>query len=103
MKKWIAYILMLLLCSILLVLPATALVNGKIAFFSARDANEEIFVMNGDKSGQIRLTDTPNNDNSPAWSPDSSKFSVLITMGAIFFFFTLFCISAKVIRFFHRH
>ncbi|WP_203884821.1 hypothetical protein, partial [Planotetraspora kaengkrachanensis] len=41
------------------VVPAGAVVpggNGKIAFTSVRDGNDEIYVMNADGSGQTNLT-----------------------------------------------
>jgi len=48
--------------------PAT---NGKIAFVSNRDGNNEIYVMAADGSGQINLTnDSATSDVDPAWSPD---------------------------------
>ncbi len=38
--------------------------------------NEEIYVMNADGSGQIRLTNIPGNDHwPPAWSPDSTRIA----------------------------
>ena len=40
--------------------------NGKIAFKSDRDGNDEIYVMNADGTGQTRLTNTPANDDGPA-------------------------------------
>ena len=39
-------------------------------FASFRHGNYEIYVMNTDGSGQVRLTDDPGNDNRPNWSPD---------------------------------
>jgi hypothetical protein len=41
-------------------------VNGKIVFFSDRDGNYEIYVMNADGSSQTRLT----NNGALDWSPD---------------------------------
>jgi Tol biopolymer transport system component len=37
---------------------------------SNRDGNREIYVMNADGSGQIRLTNQAGHDYQPAWSPD---------------------------------
>jgi TolB protein len=48
----------------------TVSTNGKIAFTSDRDGNQEIYVMNGDGTGQTRLTNDPGADNLPAFSPD---------------------------------
>jgi hypothetical protein len=58
--------------------PAAAVehvLNGKIAFVSDRDGNDEIYVMNPDGSGQTRLTDNPADDGAPAWSPDGTKIA----------------------------
>ncbi len=44
-----------------------------MAFVSTRDGDKEIYVMNADGSGQMRLTADPGNDDSPFWSPDGSK------------------------------
>jgi dipeptidyl aminopeptidase/acylaminoacyl peptidase len=51
--------------------------NGKIAFVSSRDGNEEIYTMNPDGSGQTRLTDNGSFDESPAFSPDGKKIAFL--------------------------
>ena len=39
----------------------------RIAFYSNRDGNDEIYVMNTDGTDQTRLTDNPAADSSPAW------------------------------------
>jgi Tol biopolymer transport system component/predicted Ser/Thr protein kinase len=44
--------------------------QGRIAFVSYRDGNNEIYAMNADGSGQTRVTNTTADDWSPAWSPD---------------------------------
>jgi TolB protein len=45
--------------------------NGEqMVFFSDRDGNAEIYVMEHDGSNQTRLTDDPAPDYSPRWSPD---------------------------------
>ena len=49
--------------------------NGKIAFTSTRDGNSEIYVMNADGSGQVRLTNNTIYDHYPAWSPDGKKIA----------------------------
>jgi Tol biopolymer transport system component len=45
----------------------------KIAFVSGRNGAPEIYVMNGDGSNQIRLTNNRARDSSPSWSPDGLK------------------------------
>jgi Tol biopolymer transport system component len=44
--------------------------GSRIAFYSERDGNAEIYVMNADGSGQTRLTTTAADEGYPAWSPD---------------------------------
>src|SRR6185312_15638991 len=48
---------------------------GKIAFASDRDGNFEIYVMDTDGGGQIRLTENAGEDYSPAWSPDGKRLA----------------------------
>ncbi len=50
-------------------------VGGSIAFQSARDGNFEIYVMNADGSGVVRLTDNDFGDEQPAWSPDGQRIA----------------------------
>jgi len=57
------------------VAAATTHVNGKIAFDTNRDGNEEIYVMNPDGTGQTRLTNDAAGDFGPAWSPDGTKIA----------------------------
>ncbi|RPJ30057.1 MAG: hypothetical protein EHM35_12940, partial [Planctomycetaceae bacterium] len=47
--------------------------QGKIAFTSVRDGNQEIYVMAVDGSEPTRLTDEQADDFGPAWSPDGSR------------------------------
>jgi Tol biopolymer transport system component len=52
--------------------------NGKIAFDSSSlgvGFQNDVFVMNPDGSGRIRLTDDPAADFSPAWSPSGKKIA----------------------------
>ena len=50
--------------------------EGKIAFTSLRDGNEEIYVMNADGSDQTRLTYNPPYGNGcPCFSPDGTKIA----------------------------
>lgn len=49
--------------------------EGRIAFYSNRDGNDEIYVMNADGSGVTNLTNNPAKDLEPDWSPDGSKIA----------------------------
>jgi len=44
--------------------------SSKIVFVSDLDGDNEIYVMNNDGTGQVRLTDNEMNDEWPAWSLD---------------------------------
>ncbi|MGH7675322.1 MAG: TolB family protein, partial [Gemmatimonadales bacterium] len=47
-----------------------------IAFTSNRQgAQHDIFVMNPDGSGAMNLTNNPNADFGPAWSPDGARLA----------------------------
>ncbi len=52
-----------------------AMTNGKIAFTSDRDGNQEIYLMNADGSNQVRLTNNPGTDSFPAFSPDGRRIA----------------------------
>ncbi len=47
--------------------------NGKIAFESKRDGNDEIYSMNPDGSSQSRLTNNSETDVNPIVSPDGTR------------------------------
>lgn len=59
--------------------------NGKIAFTSDRDGNQEIYVMNNDGTGQVRLTNNNDVNSLPAFSPDGMKIAFVSqqTSGAL--------------------
>jgi Tol biopolymer transport system component len=48
--------------------PVWSVDGTRIAFTSTRDGNDEIYVMNADGSGVVRVTQDPANDNEPDWS-----------------------------------
>ena len=53
--------------------PSEAAGPGKIAFWSTRDGNAEIYAMNADGSNVTRLTFHDNIDTVPDWSPDGRR------------------------------
>ena len=55
--------------------PLMAVVEAQawIAFVSERDGNMEIYVMDADGGNQQRLTNNPDNDWNPSWSPDGKR------------------------------
>jgi molecular chaperone DnaK (HSP70)/Tol biopolymer transport system component len=58
--------------------PAPTSLAGRIVFSSSRAGNSELFAMNADGSGLVRLTTTPELESNPALSPDGRRvaFSV---------------------------
>ncbi len=53
--------------------PAWSPDGSRIAFSSQRDGNTELFVMQADGSGLLRLTETPDQEYAPDWSPDGAS------------------------------
>lgn len=53
--------------------PAWSPDGRQIAFFSDRDGNNEIYVVDADGKNLRRLTFDPGDDKEPAWSPDGRR------------------------------
>lgn len=66
-------LILLQLCNGGLSVDAKAPETAKIVFSSSRDGNLEIYLMNPDGSGVIRLTDHPTRDYEPVWSPTGEQ------------------------------
>jgi Tol biopolymer transport system component len=49
--------------------------SGTIAFHSTRDGDFDIFIMNADGSRPTQLTNTPDNDIDPIWSPNGKRIA----------------------------
>jgi Tol biopolymer transport system component len=56
--------------------------NGKIAFVSTRDGLDEIYTMNPDGSGVVRLTNNFYPDNWPTWSADGAQIAFQRTVSS---------------------
>jgi ABC-type branched-subunit amino acid transport system substrate-binding protein len=54
---------------------ALGVFEGTIAFRSDRTGNNEIYVMKGDSSELINLTNSSSDDDVPAWSPDGTRIA----------------------------
>jgi len=51
--------------------------DSRIAFVSDRDGNREIYTVNSDGTGLVRLTNDPAKDEAPVWSPDGSRIAFI--------------------------
>lgn len=49
--------------------------NGRLAYAGIQEGNFEIYSINPDGSGLLRLTSDPGRDVQPAWSPDGTKIA----------------------------
>ncbi|HYF62426.1 MAG TPA: LpqB family beta-propeller domain-containing protein [Herpetosiphonaceae bacterium] len=49
--------------------------GSRVAFTSSRDGNSEVYVMNIDGTGQIRLTNSSAEDLAPSWRLDGAKIA----------------------------
>src|SRR5688572_14695440 len=50
--------------------PAAFDAEPRVVFVSNRDGNDEIYSVNSDGTGLLRLTNHPARDGRPSWSPD---------------------------------
>ncbi len=51
--------------------------QARIAFHSDRDRNYEIYVMDDDGKNQLNLTNHPDRDYAPSWSPDGTRIAFM--------------------------
>ena len=60
---------------------APAAYGDRVAFMSNRDGNWEIYVVNTDGTGLVRLTHDSANDGLPTWSPDGRSIAFVSDRG----------------------
>ena len=53
--------------------PGPISLDGQIAFERTVDGNTDLYLMNLDRTGLVRLTDDPADDENPGWSPDGLR------------------------------
>jgi TolB protein len=53
----------------------------KIAFDGNRSGTNQVWLMNANGTGLVRLTNSVGNDRSPAWSPDGTKLAIASDRG----------------------
>ncbi len=69
----LASVIVLVLTPMMLVVGAQA----RIAFVSDRDRNSEIYLMDDDGKNQRNLTNHPDRDLAPSWSPDGTRIAFM--------------------------
>ncbi|MDQ3699036.1 MAG: hypothetical protein M3373_13595 [Gemmatimonadota bacterium] len=60
----------------------TLVPSQRIAFVSTRDGNREIYVLELYGAGEMRLTNTPEDDSDPVWSPDGKRLAYVTQASA---------------------
>ena len=69
----LASVIVLVLTPMMIVVGAQA----RIAFTSDRDGNKEIYLMDDDGKNQRNLTNHPDTDVVPSWSPDGTRIAFM--------------------------
>ena len=68
---FLASVVVLVLAPLMVCVDAQA----RIAFMSHRDGNWEIYVMDDDGDNLRNLTNSPDDDQYPSWSPDGKRIA----------------------------
>jgi len=61
--------------------PPEAAGERKIAFVSLKPGEQEIWLIEADGSGRTRLTQSPEDEYAPSWSPDGRQLAFIRTEG----------------------
>lgn len=61
--------------------PALSPDGQRIVFMSRREGNWEVYIVNADGSGLLRLTNDPAEDGLPTWSPDGNAIAFVSNRG----------------------
>jgi TolB protein len=59
--------------------PSVSPDGSKIAFNSDRDGTPDLYVMSADGSNVVRLTQNPERESAPVWSPDGRTLRFFVT------------------------
>ncbi len=78
--------------------PDFSRATGKIVFQTDRDGNNEIYVINPDGTGLLRLTRNASYDGYPAWSPDGTKIAFESNRGGFFQIYVMGSDGANPVR-----
>ena len=69
------FILAIVIVLVLTLVMVDVNAQARIVFSSNRDGNWEIYVMDADGGNQQNLTNNPNDDRYPSWSPDGKRIA----------------------------